>query len=76
MTADIVACSFQHSFAYLAVQVWVVVGDDPYLDGKVGERMLEGARDYIRRHGVPKKRKLNLWRVYTSIKKFGRIKRH
>lgn len=37
--------------------------------------MIAGAEDYIRRHGVPKKRKLNLWRKYTSIKTFGRIKK-
>lgn len=47
---------------------------DPYLDGKCAHRMLEGARDYIRRHGVPEKRKLNLWRKYTSIKTFGWVK--
>ena len=54
---------------------WVIQNYDPYLDGQVGYRMLEGARDYIRRHGVPSHRKLNLWRKYTSIKTFGRIKR-
>lgn len=54
---------------------WVVDNYDPYLDGLVAHRMLEGARDYIRRHGVPKKRSTNLWRKYTSIKTFGWIKR-
>lgn len=54
---------------------WFVDNYDPYLDGKVAHRMLEGARDYIRRHGVPKCRKVNLWRKYTSIKTFGKIKR-
>ena len=39
------------------------------------KRMLEGARDYIRRHGVPRKRAVNLWRKYTSIKTFGWVKR-
>lgn len=53
---------------------WVIANYDPYLDGGVAHRMLEGARDYIRRHGVPKKRSLNLWRKYTSIKTFGKIK--
>lgn len=56
-------------------QKWVVENYDPYLDGKVSERMLEGVRDYIRRHGVPTHRNLNLWRKYTSIKTFGNIKR-
>ena len=60
---------------YTELRRWVIDNYDPYLDGKVGERMLEGARDFIRRHGVPKYRKLNLWRVYTSIKTFGRIRK-
>jgi CDP-glycerol glycerophosphotransferase (TagB/SpsB family) len=60
---------------YISLRQWVIDNYDPYLDGKVAHRMLEGARDYIRRHGVPKKRSLNLWRKYTSIKTFGRIKR-
>ena len=54
---------------------WVIDNYDPYLDGKVCHRMLEGVRDYIKRHGVPRKRKLNLWRKYTSIKTFGNVKR-
>lgn len=60
---------------YTELRRWVIDNYDPYLDGKVGERMLKGARDFIRRHGVPKYRKLNLWRVYTSIKTFGRIRK-
>ena len=55
---------------------WIIDNYDPYLDGKVGQRMLAAAEDYISRHGVPAKRKLNLWRKYTSIKKFGKIKKH
>ena len=54
---------------------WVIENYDPYLDGQVGHRMLEGARDYIHRHGVPPYRKLNIWRKYTSIKAFGRVKK-
>lgn len=54
---------------------WIVDNYDPYLDGGVCRRMLEGAEDYIRRHGVPRRRHLNLWRKYTGIKRFGRIKR-
>ena len=54
---------------------WVIQNYDPHLDGLVAHRMLEGARNYIRRHGVPKQRKLNIWRKYTSIKTFGKIKR-
>ena len=54
---------------------WIIDNYDPHLDGLVAHRMLEGARDYIQRHGVPPYRKLNIWRKYTSIKTFGRIKR-
>ncbi|MCI1646888.1 MAG: CDP-glycerol glycerophosphotransferase family protein [Bacteroides sp.] len=54
---------------------WVIDNYDPYLDGQVAHRMLEGTRDYIRRHGVPAKRSLNIWRKYTSIKTFGRVKK-
>lgn len=54
---------------------WFVKHYDPYLDGQVAHRMLEGARDYIRRHGVPPFRKVNLWRRYTGIKTFGKIKK-
>ena len=64
-----------HDEEYIAKRKWIIENYDPYLDGKVGHRMLEAARDYIARHGVPAKRKLNLWRKYTSIKKFGKIKR-
>ena len=60
---------------YIRLRKWVISNYDPYTDGKVAHRMLEGARDFIRRKGVPKKRKLNLWRQYTSIKTFGRIKK-
>ena len=54
---------------------WFMENYDPYLDGKVGHRMLEAARDYIKKMGVPRYRKVNLWRKYTGIKTFGWIKR-
>ncbi|MFV0546649.1 MAG: CDP-glycerol glycerophosphotransferase family protein [Bacteroides sp.] len=54
---------------------WIVDNYDPHLDGCVCQRMLSAVVDYIDRHGVPKERKLNLWRKYTSIKRFGRIKK-
>lgn len=54
---------------------WIADNYDPHLDGLCSRRMLDGARDYIRRHGVPAERKLNLWRKYTCIKTFGRIHR-
>lgn len=59
----------------IAKSQWVVDNYDPYLDGKVCQRMLTAAQDYINRNGVPQLRKVNLWREYTSIKTFGRIKR-
>ena len=67
--------SVQHDESAIAKRRWVVDNYDPYLDGNVARRMLEAAEDYIRRHGVPRERKLNLWRKYTSIKTFGRIKK-
>lgn len=65
----------QHDEASIAKRRWIVENYDPYLDGKVCRRMLVAAADYIQRHGVPHKRSLNLWRKYTSIKRFGRIKK-
>ena len=59
----------------IARRQWIVDNYDPYIDGCVCKRMIEAAADYIRRHGVPRKRSLNLWRKYTSIKTFGWIKR-
>lgn len=53
---------------------WIVDNYDPHNDGKCCARMLDAAADYIRRHGVPRRRRLNLWRKYTSIKTFGRVK--
>lgn len=64
-----------HDEASIQKRQWVVQNYDPHLDGKVCRRMLDAAADYIKRHGVPKERKLNLWRKYTSIKTFGRIKK-
>lgn len=54
---------------------WIIQNYDPYNDGKCAQRMLEGAEEFIRRHGVPQRRKLNLWRKYVSIKTFGQIRR-
>lgn len=59
----------------IARRQWIVDNYDPYLDGHVCERMLNAAADYIRRHGVPNKRRLNLWRKYTSVKTFGFVKK-
>ena len=58
---------------YTDLRRWVISNYDPYLDGKVGERMIAGMRDYIQRNGVPEYRRLNPWRIYTSIKKFGYV---
>lgn len=54
---------------------WVVENYDPHLDGNVCRRILVAAADYIQRKGVPQQRDLNFWRKYTSIKRFGRIRK-
>ena len=54
---------------------WIIENYDPYTDGRCAERMLKGASDYIKQHGVPERRELNLWRKYVSIKTFGRVRR-
>ena len=53
---------------------WIIDNYDPYTDGRCAERMLQAASDYISRNGVPRKRRLNPWRIYVSIKTFGRVK--
>lgn len=65
-----------HDESYREKRKWIIDNYDPYLDGKVCQRMLAAAEDYIARKGVPAQRRLNLWRKYTSIKKFGKIKRN
>ncbi len=42
----------------------------PYNDGKSAERMVKAVEDYIKRNGVPKKRKLSLFRRYKINKMF------
>lgn len=44
----------------------------PYTDGRSSERMIDATESYIKRHGVPDKRKLNLYRRYKINKMFGR----
>jgi len=65
----------QTSDEYKEKRQWIIDNYDPHLDGKVAERMFTAVENYISRHGVPKERKLNIWRRYQSIKKFGKIKR-
>ena len=60
---------------YIKKRKWVIDNYDPYLDGKVAQRMFAAVEGYIERNGVPQERKVNLWRKYQSIKTFGRIKR-
>ena len=62
-----------HSAESIDKMQWVQQNYDPHLDGLCCHRMLEAARDYISRHGVPAQRKLNLWRKYAGIKTFGKI---
>ena len=56
---------------YTKKRRWIIDNYDPYLDGKVAERMLAAVKEFISKYGVPDKRTLNLWRKYTSIKTFG-----
>jgi CDP-glycerol glycerophosphotransferase (TagB/SpsB family) len=42
----------------------------PYNDGKSAERMVKAVEDYIKRNGVPEKRKLSLFRRYKINKMF------
>lgn len=44
----------------------------PYTDGQSSERMIAATEDYIKKNGVPEKRKLNLYRRYKINKMFGR----
>lgn len=62
-----------NSDEYNEKRQWIINNYDPYLDGKVAERMFAAVESYIARHGVPKQRKLNIWRKYQSTKKFGKI---
>lgn len=54
---------------------WVIDNYDPHFDGKCCMRMIDAAEKYIAKYGVPRKRKLNIWRKYMSIKTFGKIKK-
>ena len=77
-TPDTLLQAYDHALTdpgAIARRRGIVDNYDPYLDGHVCERMLNAAADYISRHGVPRKRHLNIWRKYTSIKAFGWIKR-
>ena len=60
---------------YKEKRQWIIDNYDPYNNGSVCRNMLAAVHDYIARNGVPKKRKVNLWRKYKSIKVFGRIKK-
>ncbi|HDP54282.1 MAG TPA: CDP-glycerol--glycerophosphate glycerophosphotransferase [Bacteroidetes bacterium] len=43
----------------------------PYTDGRSSHRMIKAVENHIRKHGVPVKRKLNLYRKYKMLKDFG-----
>lgn len=45
----------------------------PYTDGKSSQRMIQAVEDYIRRNGVPEKRKINFYRRYLMNKTFGPV---
>ncbi|MCK9343224.1 MAG: CDP-glycerol glycerophosphotransferase family protein [Massilibacteroides sp.] len=48
---------------------------DPYFDGNVCARMFDNVEKYKQEHGIPLSKRMNLWRKYTCIKTFGKIKR-
>jgi CDP-glycerol glycerophosphotransferase (TagB/SpsB family) len=43
----------------------------PYSDAKSASRMIDATLEYIKRYGVPQKRKISLLRKYKMIKKYG-----
>lgn len=44
----------------------------PYTDGKSSVRMVDAVEDYIKRNGVPERRKLNFYRRWKINKLFGK----
>lgn len=44
----------------------------PYTDGQSSVRMIAATEDYIKKNGVPEKRKINLYRRYKINKMFGK----
>jgi hypothetical protein len=44
----------------------------PYTDGKSSSRMIAAVESYIQQHGVPERRKLNLYRRFKINKMFGK----
>jgi CDP-glycerol glycerophosphotransferase (TagB/SpsB family) len=44
----------------------------PYADGQSSERMIAATEDYIKKYGVPEKRRINLYRRYKINRMFGR----
>lgn len=43
----------------------------PYVDGQSSSRMIAAVEEYMQHHGVPEKRKLNLYRRFKMNKMFG-----
>ena len=43
----------------------------PYNDGKSSKRVIEATEDYIKKNGVPKERKVSLFRKWKMWKKYG-----
>ena len=43
----------------------------PYTDGKSSVRMVTAVEEYISKHGVPERRKLNLYRRFKMNRMFG-----
>lgn len=43
----------------------------PYTDGKSSARMIDAVEEYIKRNGVPERRRINIYRRYRMNRKFG-----
>ena len=55
---------------YKSKRKWIIDNFDPYFDGNSSARMLKAVEDYIKKHGVPLKRKMGFFRKRKSLKGF------
>jgi CDP-glycerol glycerophosphotransferase (TagB/SpsB family) len=57
---------------YKSNRVATIEAYQPYADGKSSARMVDAVEDYIKRNGVPEKRKVKLYRRFKINKIFGK----
>src|SRR5690606_12410605 len=60
------------SAPYASERTYIKMQLHPYQDGRSAQRMVDAAKDHIKTHGVPEKRKLSLWRRLKINFTFGR----